>query len=105
MIEWHTRTFGSTDYLAAGALRPVFVRLVAEDYTDDARAIRCPVLLLWGSEDRETPVWLAERFRSLMDGHATVEILPHKDHHLYLGTGAHLCAFKIRSWLEASAGG
>src|SRR5262249_51659215 len=23
-IAWHTRTFGSTDYLAAGALRPIF---------------------------------------------------------------------------------
>jgi hypothetical protein len=40
----------------------------------------------------------------LLDGHATLEMLPHKDHHLYSGTGAHLCAFKIRSWLDTHAG-
>jgi pimeloyl-ACP methyl ester carboxylesterase len=102
-IEWHTRRFGSTDYLAAGQLRSVFVRIVGENYTNEARAIECPVLLLWGSDDRETPPWLADRYKSLLDGHATLEVLPHKDHHLYLGTGAHLCAYKIRSWLEAHA--
>ena len=37
-----------------------------------------------------------------MNGHATVEMLPHKDHFLYAGTGAHLCAFKIREWLDAN---
>jgi pimeloyl-ACP methyl ester carboxylesterase len=103
-LDWHTRTFGSADYLAAGPLRPVFVRVVRESYAEEARAIACPVLLLWGTTDRETPPWLAFRFQELMNGHATVEMLPHKDHHLYIGTGAHLCAFKIRSWLEAHVG-
>jgi pimeloyl-ACP methyl ester carboxylesterase len=100
-VDWHTRRFGSTDYLSSGALRPVFVRIVSENYTEDAKLVNCPVLLLWGAEDRETPIWLARRYKALMDGHATLDVLPHKDHHLYIGTGAHLCAFKIRSWLEA----
>jgi pimeloyl-ACP methyl ester carboxylesterase len=102
-IAWHTRTFGSADYLAAGELRQVFVRVVGEDYTEDAKAIQCPVLLLWGTDDRETAPWLAYRFKELMDGHATIAMLPHKDHHLYMGTGAHLCAFKIRAWLADHA--
>ena len=99
-LEWHTRRFGSRDYLSAGALKDVFVRIVNEDLTDSARAIECPVLLLWGSDDRETPPALAHRFQDLMNGRATLEVLPHKDHYLYSGTGAHLCAFKIRSWLD-----
>jgi len=102
-VEWHTRTFGSTDYLAAGDLRQVFVRVVSENYTEDVKGIQCPVLLLWGSDDRETPPWLAHRFKELLDGRAVLEMLPHKDAHLYSGTGAHLCAFKIRDWLEAHA--
>jgi pimeloyl-ACP methyl ester carboxylesterase len=102
-LEWHTRTFGSKDYLAAGALRPIFVRTVNEDLTESARAVSCPVLLLWGLDDTEAPPWLASRYQELMDGRATVELLPHKDHHLYTGTGAHLCAFKIRKWLERRA--
>jgi pimeloyl-ACP methyl ester carboxylesterase len=104
LIDWHTRTFGSADYLAAGPLRSVFVRIVAETYEEDVRAIQSPVLFLYGSDDRETPPSLAYRFKALMDGHASVEILPHKDHHLYMGTGAHLCAFKIRGWLDAHGG-
>ena len=31
---------------------------------------------------------------------ATLEWLPYKDHHLYTGTGAHLCGFKIRNWAD-----
>jgi len=100
-VEWHTRTFGSKDYVAAGALRSVLVRVVNEDLSENARAIACPVLLLWGSEDRETPLSLAKRYQRLMNGLATLEILAHKDHYPYTGTGAHLCAFKIRSWLPA----
>ena len=99
-INWHTRTFGSKDYLSAGKMRSVFIRAVNEDLTDTARAVACPTLLLWGAEDGETPVWLATRFRRLIAGPTTLEILPHKDHYLYTSTGAHLCAFKIRQWLD-----
>jgi pimeloyl-ACP methyl ester carboxylesterase len=100
-IQWHSRRFGSTDYLAAGALRSILVRVVNEDLTESARLVACPVLLLWGTDDTETPPSLAQRYWQLMDGRATIEWLPHKDHHLYTGTGAHLCGFKIRSWLQA----
>ena len=102
-LAWHTRRFGSKDYLAAGTMRDVFVRVVNEDLTECAQAIACPALLLWGSDDRETPPWLAYRFLELMNSQgtrATLEMLPHKDHYLYSGTGAHLCAFKIRAWLN-----
>jgi pimeloyl-ACP methyl ester carboxylesterase len=102
-LAWHTRRFGSRDYLAAGELRSVFIRAVNEDLTDSARATICPVLLIYGSDDTETPPDLAFRYAALMDGRATIDVLPHKDHHLYAGTGAHLCAFKIRGWLGGLA--
>jgi pimeloyl-ACP methyl ester carboxylesterase len=98
-LAWHTRTFGSRDYLAAGPLRGVFVRVVNEDLTESARTIACPALLLWGSDDAESPLWQARRYAELLDGRARLVILPHKDHHLYEGTGAHLCAYRIREWL------
>lgn len=99
LLEWHTRKYGSRDYLAAGDLRPILVRTVNEDLTEAARTIDCPVLLLWGTDDEETPPWLAERYRELIGPRATLHLLPHKDHHLYAATGAHLCAYKIRTWL------
>jgi pimeloyl-ACP methyl ester carboxylesterase len=102
-LAWHTGRFGSRDYLAAGDLRSIFVKVVNEDLTESARAATCPVLLVYGSDDTETPSELAFRYAQLMDGRATIDVLPHADHHLYAGTGAHLCAFKIRDWLRELA--
>jgi pimeloyl-ACP methyl ester carboxylesterase len=103
LVDWHSRKYGSRDYLSAGPLRKILVRTVNEDLTDAARTVECPVLLLWGTDDDETPQWLGERYRELIGARATLGLLPHKDHHLYAGTGAHLCAFKIRQWLPDGA--
>lgn len=100
-VEWHTRTYGSKDYLAAGELRSVFVKVVNEDLTESATAIACPTLLLWGTDDTEAPPWLGERYRQLLGARATLELLPHKDHFMYTGTGAHLCGARIRAWMGA----
>jgi pimeloyl-ACP methyl ester carboxylesterase len=102
-LEWHTKRFGSKDYLAAGDLRPIFVRIVNEDLTESAQLIACPTLLLWGTDDTETPPWLAERYRELIGSRATLDWLPHKDHFPFIGTGAHLCASRMREWMKALA--
>jgi pimeloyl-ACP methyl ester carboxylesterase len=99
-IAWHTRTYASKDYTDAGVLRSVFVKVVNEDLTESATAVACPTLLLWGTDDTETPPWLGRRYKELIDGRATLQWLPHKDHHLYTGTGAHLCGYKIRQWAD-----
>ena len=99
-LEWHTRRFASTDYLEAGPLRSVLVRTVNEDLTQSALAVRCPTLLLWGANDAEAPVSLAYRYKRLMGENATLSLLPHKGHHFYTATGAHLSGFRIRKWLS-----
>jgi pimeloyl-ACP methyl ester carboxylesterase len=100
-VRWHTERFGSRDYKAAGPLRSVFIRTVTEDLTESARAIACPTLLLWGTDDTETPPWLGRRYAELLGPKARLILLPHKDHHFYSGTGAHLLGQKIREWLGA----
>jgi len=102
-VRWHTDRFGSKDYQAAGVLRPVLIKTVNEDLTESAKSIACPVLLVWGTDDAETPVWLAKRYADLLGDRATLTLLPHKDHHLYTGTGAHLIGEKMRTWLAARA--
>lgn len=102
-VRWHSARFGSKDYQSAGALRSVLVKTVNEDLTESARLIACPSLLVWGTDDVETPPWLATRFAALIGSKATVVLLPHKDHHLYSGTGAHLIGQKMRTWLKAQA--
>jgi pimeloyl-ACP methyl ester carboxylesterase len=58
--------FGSADYRAAGALRPILVKAVNEDLSEVARAVRVPALLVVGDRDRDTPPELAMRFNRLM---------------------------------------
>jgi pimeloyl-ACP methyl ester carboxylesterase len=99
-VDWHTRRFGSKDYLAAGELRSIFVRIVNEDLTESARLIPCPTLLLWGTDDTETPPWLGQRYRELIGNRATLAFLPHKDHFPFNGTGGHLCAHRMREWMK-----
>lgn len=103
-LAWHSRRFGSRDFQAAGDLRGVLVRTVAEDLTPLVTAIECPVLLLYGSADTETPPWLARRYAALLGARATCHVLPHKDHFPFTGTGAHLCGALLRRWLVACGG-
>jgi len=102
-VRWHTERFGSKDYQAAGVLRPVLVRTVTEDLTESASNITCRVLLVWGIDDTETPPWLAHRYAALLGSKARLVLLPHKDHHLYTGTGAHLIGQKMREWMATEA--
>ncbi len=52
---------GSADYRAlSGVMRQTFVKVVNEDLTPLLRRITVPVLLIWGSEDKDTPLWHAK---------------------------------------------
>jgi pimeloyl-ACP methyl ester carboxylesterase len=65
-MEVMRNRYGSPDYRAsAGVMRAVFVRLLAEEYGEAMAAVRCPVELLWGEDDTEVPVEVAQRARPL----------------------------------------
>lgn len=102
-VRWHSARYGSKDYQAAGVMRPVLVKTVNEDLTESASNIACRTLLVWGTDDTETPPWLARKYTELLGSKATLILLPHKDHHLYTGTGAHLIGEKMRTWLTPGA--
>jgi pimeloyl-ACP methyl ester carboxylesterase len=71
---------GSADYRAAkGVMRDVFVRVVNESYEDQLRAVRCPVELVWGDDDREAPIAVAEQAAAIVPG-ATLTRLPGAGH-------------------------
>jgi pimeloyl-ACP methyl ester carboxylesterase len=91
--------FGSADYRAAGALRPILIRVVSEDLTEVAKAVRCPTLLLYGTADRDTPPEIGERFKSLIP-HSELTLLNGFDHLSILSAGKHQVAMQIRKFLE-----
>lgn len=81
--------FGSADYRTAGLMRPVLVRVIAEDLSQVATHVQCPTMLVYGEDDRETPPEIGRRFASLMRN-AELSILPHQNHYSLLEDGRHL---------------
>lgn len=79
-MEELRRRHGSADYRAAtGVMRDTFVRLVNETYEDEMRALQCPVELVWGDDDTEAPLELAQRSLSIIPK-ANLVVVPGAGH-------------------------
>lgn len=93
---------GSSDYRSAGPLRPILTKVVSEDLSADAAKITCPVLLLYGDKDTETPVEIGERFRAIIP-HSQLVVLEGLDHLSILGDGRHQSARHILRFVKGEA--
>ncbi len=75
---------GSEDYRAlSGPMRATFVSVVNQDLTPYLSSIKAPSLLIYGREDKETPV----RYGEIMEKHipdAGLVVLEHAGHYSYL---------------------
>jgi pimeloyl-ACP methyl ester carboxylesterase len=66
-MEAARQKYGSSDYRAArGVLRDVLVMSVNENIEDELARIGAPVILVWGDQDLDVPVTVAQRARVLM---------------------------------------
>ncbi|MDP3737428.1 MAG: alpha/beta hydrolase [Hyphomonadaceae bacterium] len=97
-IEEMRRKAGSADYQRAGAMRPVFVRVVNEDLTEVARNVACPTILVFGENDNETPPEMGERLSKLI-ANSKLFILPRNDHYTVLADGRHVVAKRIAEFM------
>lgn len=99
----YRQRFGSRDYREAGDLLPTFIKTVTEDLSETAHKITCPVLLLYGSDDLETPPRLGLRFRTLIHS-ADLKILKGFDHLDILTAGQHQCQHHMAKFLQELKG-
>jgi pimeloyl-ACP methyl ester carboxylesterase len=74
---------GSSDYLAAGAMRPTLVRLVNSDLREHMPSIAAPTLLIHGSNDTDTPLSAAREMERLIPD-AGLVVLEGAGHFSYL---------------------
>jgi pimeloyl-ACP methyl ester carboxylesterase len=93
---------GSADYRSAGPLRPIFTKVVNEDLTEIAALIRCPVLLLYGDKDRETPLDIGERLNQIIPGSKLI-VLHGFDHYSVLSEGRHQLVRHILEFIKDNA--
>ncbi len=56
--------YGSADYLSLPPeMRKTFVNVVNEDLGFTLKYISCPVLLVWGEKDADTPLYMAKKLK------------------------------------------
>ena len=61
-MESYRQRFGSGDYRnASGVMREILVKVIAEDYLDDAATLTMPVSLVWGEADVPAPLACAHK--------------------------------------------
>lgn len=91
--------FGSADYRNAGALRTTLVKAVNENLSAEAAAATCPVCLIYGENDTETPPEFGARYQAIMQN-AEYHTLPGYDHWDILTRGAYQCEAVIKRFLD-----
>ena len=79
-MESLRQRYGSADYRSAsGVMRGVHVRAVNETYGDQLASLTCPTELVWGDDDAEVPLAVAEAARELLP-HAVLTVVPGAGH-------------------------
>lgn len=75
-LEREKRRRGSADYRAAsGVMRDVLVTVVNESYEHELGELDLPVALVWGADDADVPLWIAERALQLLGERATLDVI------------------------------
>lgn len=81
--------FGSADYNASnGVMRSILIKTVNEDLSALAPSVACPVKLVYGLQDTETPPEFGERFSKIIPN-SELFLLDGLDHYSVLTGGRH----------------
>ncbi|MBN1777480.1 MAG: alpha/beta hydrolase [Clostridiales bacterium] len=88
MQEKLIQKYGSKDYAALSeGMRASFVKIVSEDLTPLLKQIAAPVLLIWGENDEETPLWMGQTMeREIPD--AGLVVFEGRSHYAFLEESA-----------------
>jgi len=80
-MEAARQRYGSADYRAAsGVMRDILVKVLAERYDAELGALACPVELVWGDDDGETPLAVGEQAAAVLGERANLVVCPGAGH-------------------------
>ncbi len=97
--RWLKKNWGSKDYQQASDLmKQVLVKCIMKDYREDLKQIKIPIGLFWGSEDRQTPLWMMEQMVEAMP-QAYVRVIKGADHYGYIEHSA-LFLYDLKKFLK-----
>lgn len=73
------QVMGAEDYVTTPELQETFKKIINEDLTIELKRIEIPTLIIWGKNDKETPVSFGEKMHSLIHNSQFI-ILPDAGH-------------------------
>jgi len=73
---------GSADYIAAGEMRGILVKVVNEDLSPLLAEVENETLLVWGEADTATPLEIGKKMEALMPN-ATLNVIPGAGHYSF----------------------
>ncbi len=74
LAETMKKHMGSTDYRnASPMMRDILVRHVNTDITEDVKKIKCPTIIIWGTNDQAVSIADAYELESLMPDAAVIQ--------------------------------
>ena len=94
-----SKKFASPDYINAGEMKDIFIKIVNEDQENELNRVNVKTLLIWGDKDTETPIDMGKTFNKKIKNSRLV-VLNGKDHFPFLEAGANLCAYHIKEFLK-----
>jgi pimeloyl-ACP methyl ester carboxylesterase len=74
---------GSKDYAQAGPLRDTFIKVVNDDQTEMLSQVQSPTLLVWGADDKDTPLASAKIMEKLIPD-ASLVVFENAGHFSYI---------------------
>ncbi len=77
------RALGSEDYLDTGDLKPVYLKVIGEDLSEDMKRINIPTLIIVGENDQDTPVEFGQRMHFLIPN-SEFQIIANAGHYSFL---------------------
>ena len=74
---------GTEDYLTAGELKKTFLKVTAEDLTPFLANIKTKTLLIWGEQDKDTPIQEGELMQKLIPN-SKLHVIKNAGHYAFI---------------------
>ncbi len=60
------RLIGSEDYVMTPQLRETYLKAIGEDLSEALKKIETPTMIIWGAQDKDTPVKFAHKIKDII---------------------------------------
>ena len=92
-------SFGSSDYKQLDdKMKAIFVKVVNEDLKEDAKQITIPTMIVWGKNDKETPVGMGKKFNKIIKNSRLVIL--NGGHYCHIENLEQYCDLCMKFWEE-----